>query len=740
MTDNLGPGHFTVDLDNCADEPIHIPGSIQPHGALLAMTPDDLVVRVASANSQRWIGAAPTAVIGRPLSEFLGDEVTAWVRTVHDGPQHRDGIVVAGLNGEVLDATAHQSGAYVIVEVEPRGTVDPEVAQFSRRATLALQADNEVEVAERAATIVRMLTGFDRVMVYRFDQHWNGEVIAERCRRDLNRFLGLHYPASDIPAQARALYERNWIRAIVDIGYEPVPLLPAVSHADDEPLDLSGAALRSVSPIHIEYLTNMGVTASMSVSLMVNGRLWGLIACHHYSGPLHPSAAIRTAAEFLGQVASTTLSQHVALANNELDFQLTTIVDRVAEALNTSTVSVRETILAHGDEVLAIAGASSAAVVEGAELWAIGQAPPMEVLDAVRKHAASSSMPWFTDRLADTLGQTPRERDGRWAGALACQLSPGWEDLIVWFREEQVREVDWGGDPQNAKLYANEGDRVRLSPRKSFDRWRETVRDTSRPWLPAVVRNAGRGAFKLAGALLREERAGRALTDQLQAMIRPSGGAEVDGYDLDMWYQPADNGQVGGDWFDVVLLADGATAVIVGDVTGHGVQAAAEMTQLRHMLRAYFLIERSPARALAMLDRAVAASIPGTLATCVCAVLDGNSGRAVISSAGHVPAVVVRRGQRAEFVEAGADPLLGLETGERHEVGLDLEEGDLLVLYSDGLVERRTQLVDVGLRSLADLATSLAGEADLHAVTEGLLGIHGGSREDDVCVVAVRRC
>ena len=167
-------------------------------------------------------------------------------------------------------------------------------------------------LAQALAAQIRNLTGHDRVMVYRFDQDWNGEVIAEDRREDLEPFLGLHYPASDIPAQARRLYATSWTRVIADVAYEPSPLVPAATAGPAEPLDLSLAVLRSVSPIHIEYLTNMGVRASMSVSLIQDGRLWGLVACHHYSGPRCPSHDARSAAEFVGQAASQLLRDRQA--------------------------------------------------------------------------------------------------------------------------------------------------------------------------------------------------------------------------------------------------------------------------------------------------------------------------------------------------------------------------------------------------------------------------------------------
>lgn len=174
----------------------------------------------------------------------------------------------------------------LVIELERGDAEEQPAGSVAREASMALQASGTVlEVAAKAARWIRSLTEFDRVMVYRFDADWNGEVIAEHKRDGLNTFLGLHYPSTNIPAQARKLYRRNWLRAIPDIAYRPVTLFPAVAYESERPLDLSASTLRSVSPIYIEYLTNMGVGASMSVSIVINGALWGLIACHHYSGP-----------------------------------------------------------------------------------------------------------------------------------------------------------------------------------------------------------------------------------------------------------------------------------------------------------------------------------------------------------------------------------------------------------------------------------------------------------------------
>src|SRR5918997_1321103 len=223
-------------LQRCADEPIAVPGAIQPHGALLA-------------------------------------------------------------GAEQADAVWHARLALVLQRLSASGTLDELTASLARD--------------------VRALTGFDRVMVYRFDPEWTGEVVAEDRRAELEPFHGLRYPASDIPAQARALYATNWLRLIPDARYTASPLVPPLNPLTGGPVDLSGSILRSVSPVHLEYLANMGVLASMSVSLIDRGRLWGLIACHHYAGPHRPSVADRTAAEFLGRTASLLL--HTTVEAGERD-------------------------------------------------------------------------------------------------------------------------------------------------------------------------------------------------------------------------------------------------------------------------------------------------------------------------------------------------------------------------------------------------------------------------------------
>ncbi len=345
-------------------------------------------------------------------------------------------------------------------------------------ATRLQEADNLQQLTQEAAREIRTLTGFDRVMVYRFHEDWHGEVIAEARREDMQPYLGLHYPASDIPVQARELYRRNWLRLIADVAYHPAIVVPIDNPLTGRPLDMSASVLRSASPMHIEYLKNMGVGASMSVSIIKDGQLWGLISCHHDCAKYIPYE-VRTACEFLGQI---------------LSLQLTTKEDNEEFALQARTKNVQVQIqdhLLHTDDMLTSLTQDAPLLLElmqaqGVVFFihghyvAFGNTPDEDAVQQLLHWLqGSASEEIFATNTLPTIYAEAQSIKAVASGLLALVITrlPG--DYVLWFRPEVVQTVQWGGDPEHAmQMKANN----MLHPRHSFDAWSQTVSDTALPW------------------------------------------------------------------------------------------------------------------------------------------------------------------------------------------------------------------------------------------------------------------
>ena len=481
---------FVPDLTNCDREPIHQPGAIQPHGALLVCDADTLVITHASENLERLCGVAATAAIGQgigtlfPASQANGREMTLRQDVREGRPVYMFSVRIKGVS-QPFDGIAHRSGKSIFFELEPgeseRGPTAPELYRLVQRAvTRFQQATSVLDICQTCVRQIRRITGFDRVMAYRFDEDWNGQVIAEEKRDDLEPFLGLHYPASDIPRQARELYTKNWLRFIADRDYAPAKIVPEVHAFSPQPLDMSYCVLRSVSPIHLEYLRNMGVGASMSVSLMREGKLWGLIACHHYSSRYVPYD-VRTACEMLGQWLSMSLT--AAEDREQRDYR-----DASRAALASMMANIeRGDDLASGlveqnPNLLSFLKADGAAFVVDDRVFRVGQtpgeAPILQLAEWISANAKDSSLV-ATDCLQNSFGSALFGTVA--SGVMAIELTSSPRQQILWFRTEQIRTVDWAGDPQKT---INKGEEPRLSPRGSFALWKETIRGRSAPWLP----------------------------------------------------------------------------------------------------------------------------------------------------------------------------------------------------------------------------------------------------------------
>ncbi|RCS41173.1 GAF domain-containing protein [Bremerella cremea] len=483
----------SVDLTNCDREPIHLAGAVQPHGALLAFQLGDLTLRHASTNIPQWLGTMPEP--GTPLASLLDDDsvlllhkVATGLRAVVRPMQLRSR---AGESQASLSAAAHVYKGMLIVELEqPRvanGTSKkPEELSLPLQLTKANQRLQQClslpELYQAITDEIRDMSGFDRVMLYRFAEDSHGEVIGESVVAGKEPFLGLHYPATDIPEQARRLYVLNTVRSIGDVNANPVPIVPSC-HADAElPLDLSLSCFRAVSPIHIEYLQNMGVQASMSISIVIDNQLWGLIACHHYSAkPLLLEE--RAACEIMGLVAGNYLSARVQSEVNKERVRRRQHYHHVLDQI-TRITNIWQSVEKIWPDLREIVEASGLAVATDRKCHLIGSTPDTQTVQAIIKRLEArpedATKIWSTHSLAESFPELSTQTVGAACGCLAVRLFAPDVNWLLFFRDEYVSEVTWAGNPEKSTIKS--GDGVRLSPRKSFEEWKTTVHRQSRRW------------------------------------------------------------------------------------------------------------------------------------------------------------------------------------------------------------------------------------------------------------------
>ena len=496
--------------ENCEREPIHLPGGIQPHGALLVVQAEaedsspeghSLPVLQASANLGDFLGVGAEAALGQPLAALIGEEQAEAVRLAlppgtPDRLQFRAGLSSRAPEPAPLLLTAHRAGARLMLEVERQDTGQADIQNRLRNAVFALEsAATLAELLDVAALAARDLSGFDRVMIYRFAADNSGLVVAEARREDLGPFLGHRFPESDIPAQARALYVRHLLRLTADVDAAPMPLVPLTDPLTHAPTPLGGAVLRATSPMHLQYLRNMGVASSLSVSIVVEGRLWGLISCHHTTPRVTPPE-VRAALEELGRLLN--LQVHLKELADTAAFR-----ERLAgghqRVLNTAAQTLSP-LAALSDPALGLRELLSAGGLalrlEG-EWRTLGETPPHldDLLGWLREQESGDL--FATHHLGSHLGEGwPQAREWKEvaSGLLAVSVGRGWREALLWFRPEEKQVAVWGGAvPENAK--------TDLGPRRSFETYVEQVRGQSRPWHPGEVAEARALGQSLAATL-----------------------------------------------------------------------------------------------------------------------------------------------------------------------------------------------------------------------------------------------
>jgi chemotaxis family two-component system sensor kinase Cph1 len=514
------------DLADCEREPIHIPGSVQPHGFLLVLREPGLDVLQASANVRERCGVDPAALAGRGVESVVpalpADALRRFAarEQLDQNPMHLSTVRV-GPAGDPFHAVAHRSDGTLILEFEPAGrppddSVPPQPHALIRSSVARLQgAQTAEELCRAAAEEVRRLTGFDRVMTYRFDEQYNGEVVAEDRAAELPPFLGHHFPASDIPAQARRLYLLNRVRLIADVDYRPAPLVPTLNPDTNRPVDLSFAGLRSVSPIHVEYLKNMGVGASMSISVVVDGRLWGLMACHHRT-PRYVPPDVRVGCDFVGQFFSAHLT---SLARRDEAEQHVRLKSMLAELLAgvAAAPDVARGLAGHGTMLMRYANATGAALYLNGEVIRVGDCPPEPDLRALAEWLFDRGEDVFASASLPLLYPPAAAFKDRASGVLAVSMSRVNRNLLIWLRPEVVRTVNWSGDPHKPATVG--GDR-RLHPRRSFEVWKEIVRDHSLRWSDVEVEAAADLRNAIVGIVLKQAEELGNLSTQLQLSNR----------------------------------------------------------------------------------------------------------------------------------------------------------------------------------------------------------------------------
>lgn len=488
------PAFGQATLANCEREQIHLAGSIQPHGVLLVVQEPDNVVIQASANAAEFLKVEP--IVGRPLSELDGNLLLRILPHL-GGPLHSKPMTVRcslGSPQRKYDATIHRpSNGGLIIELEP--------VESSANPTPALDAafhritssSSLRSLCDETATIFKEITGYDRVMVYRFDEEGHGEIFSERRRPDLEAFLGNRYPASDIPQIARRLYERNRVRLLVDVNYTPVPMQPRLSPLNGRDLDMSLSCLRSMSPIHQKYLQNMGVGATLVCSLMVCNRLWGLVACHHYEPRFMPFD-IRAVCEALAEACAIRIAALESFAQSQSELVVRRLEQRLIEAV--SRDGDWQTALFDGAQsLLQPLGASGAALLFEGQVTTIGDVPATQRirelgawLDGKRRERTGAPLENYVT--ASLTIDEPSFLDIRSvaSGLIAAPLSASAGEYLIWFRPERITTVTWGGDPLKAVIIGD--DPSDLSPRRSFAQWHQLVEGKSDPWSLAEISSA----------------------------------------------------------------------------------------------------------------------------------------------------------------------------------------------------------------------------------------------------------
>ncbi|MBE9599377.1 ATP-binding protein [Pedobacter sp. MC2016-24] len=512
---------FQIDLNTCDNEPIHIPGQVQSHGFIIGLD-DALFIRFHSDNLDAFILGYQVDLIGKPLS-FLAKNIGV------ENPLGLEQLIILGrtnnfeqinpyrmtISGLALNLIISKSADYFMLEFEPAEiSAGQDISGLIGSSISEMLGDKDLQtLLFNSAQQVKKIIGYDRVMVYRFAEDGHGEVVAEAKNEDLNSWLGLHYPASDIPKQARELYKLNLTRLIADVNTQPAKILGA--NANLGPIDLTHSQLRAVSPMHIQYLKNMGVASSFSISLIYKQELWGLIACHQYTPRFIPYKA-RSSAKLIGQILSSALEFRQDEADYQIQEDFNGRMEKLVKSLNEHEHIDDGLVNDQTDNLLRITQATGVVVAYEGRRTKVGKTPDDRLIDQLidwltihQKEAI-----WHTDHLSQVFPESKKYTVTA-SGILVCMLSRELKEFIIWFKPEKLMTIQWAGNPEKPVAIDFSGF-THISPRHSFEAWAQTVSGKSEYWKPEELRSAVRLKEEILYAINQKAGAIRMLNERLR--------------------------------------------------------------------------------------------------------------------------------------------------------------------------------------------------------------------------------
>lgn len=481
--------------ENCDQEQIHLLGHIQSHGILIGINELDLTIAQISDNTIDFFNIPASSLIEQPLSILFPTpqiDILASFLSCKDLEIFNPTKITIQIeqNRYLFQGIMHRSDGLLILELEPLPTDSDSRLSFYHLARSAAanvrQAKDFSEMSGLLVQEIRKITQCDRVMIYRFEPDNSGIVIAETKEEQIESFLGLHFPADDIPELARKLYYKNWLRQIVDVNSHPVPIVPLNNPITQEPIDLSFSTLRSVSPIHIKYLQKMGVSASFSISLISAGKLWGLIACHHFS-PQYIDYEARKACEFLAQVMSIEIVSKYEQELKNAQEKIRIVQAKLKQNILGAKQSINQIFSQDVESLLDLVNAQGVAICLSDRISKIGTCPPQKFISSLVLWLETKSEDVFHTNCLSCLYPEAQAVKDIASGILAISISLNHTSYhIIWFRCEVIQTVDWAGDPNKLAL----DDEWELNPQRSFDLWKETVKAKSLPWDEVEIETA----------------------------------------------------------------------------------------------------------------------------------------------------------------------------------------------------------------------------------------------------------